>query len=194
MVLAAPVTGGLGLAAAEVEAEAAVAAPAAVAAIPEAAAEDRHATRHATAALVPVPKTTTVFPSWCYTLLFLPLSFQMSAMIFNFCILCPNVVVDEWSAALSFHLFYPPQFVFILSSPQVYPFSVLSFFEHGFVLVTAKRLSQNKPHSMFLQAFNFFFIVLLPQYRGGVMSVGSPVLNCILPLCLPLDICREGLK
>lgn len=52
---------GLGLAAVEVGAEAAVAAPAAVAAIPEAVAEDHHATRHATAVLVPVPKYTTVF-------------------------------------------------------------------------------------------------------------------------------------
>lgn len=44
-----------------VEAEAAVAAPAAVAAILEAAAEDHRATRHVTADLVPVPKSTTVF-------------------------------------------------------------------------------------------------------------------------------------
>lgn len=53
---------GLDLAAVEVEAEAAVAAPAAVAAILEAVAEDHHATHHATAVLAPVPKSTTVFP------------------------------------------------------------------------------------------------------------------------------------
>lgn len=46
------------------------------------------------------------FPTWCYTLLFLPPRFQMSALIFNFCVLCPSVVVDGWSAALSSHLFY----------------------------------------------------------------------------------------
>lgn len=87
---------GLGLAAVEVGAEAEVAAPAAVAAIPEAVAEDHHATRHATAALVPVPKSTTAFslpgviPFCFYLLDFL----EMSAMIFYFCVLCPSVIVD----------------------------------------------------------------------------------------------------
>lgn len=77
MVPAAPVTEDHDLAAVEVGAEAAVAAPAAVAAIPVAVAEDHHATRLVTAALVPVPKSLyhqCFFPFGVYPPV-LPLSF-----------------------------------------------------------------------------------------------------------------------
>ena len=68
-------------------AEAAVAAPAAVAAIPVVVAEDRPATRLVTAALAPVPKLYyhQCFALLMYSLLFLPLSFtRCQLLIFNF--------------------------------------------------------------------------------------------------------------
>lgn len=36
--------------------------------------------------------------------------------------------------------------------------------------------------------FFFFFIASLIGYVGWAVWTGSPMLNCILPLCLPLDI------
>lgn len=78
---------------------AAVAAPAAAGAIPVAVAEDHHATRLVTAALAPVPKPFyhRCFALLMYTLLFLPLiSFsRCQQLIFNFCISCPDVLVDD---------------------------------------------------------------------------------------------------
>lgn len=99
MVLAARVTEDHVPEAVAAGAGAAVAAPAAVAAIPVAVAEDRPATRLVQAALAPVPKP---FYHWCfcllvYSLLFLPpMSFSCChRLIFNFCISCPDVLVDD---------------------------------------------------------------------------------------------------
>lgn len=41
---------------------------------------------------------------------------------------------------------------------------------------------------------SFFKKAFLMGYVGWAIWMGSPMLNCILPLCLPLDIWREGLK
>lgn len=87
------------LAAVAAGAGAAVAAPAAVEAIPVAVAEDRPATRRVTAALAPVPKPFyhRCFTLLMYILLFLPLmSFSgCQLLIFNFGISCPDVHVDD---------------------------------------------------------------------------------------------------
>lgn len=84
--------------AAGAEAGAEVAAPAEAAAIPVAAAEHHPATRLVTAALAPVPKPfyRQCFALLVYTLLFLPLmSFFRCQLFFNFCISCPDVLVDD---------------------------------------------------------------------------------------------------
>lgn len=104
---------------------------------------------------------------------------------------------------LSFLLYsFPSSSCFLLLFFPIFSPPPPVFCHHRFCNITncvVVNFKNIELHSMFLQVlkiedFVLFFISLSFWCLGWAILTGSPILNCILPLCLPLDIWGEGLK